>query len=220
MFVAIAPIAPSFPARTLDNGKGKTLSTTLSDAAALKLCATSSSTFGQDLARKATTYRLSPAQWFWVHKLAQEVIQAPVAAAPVQIAATMQPIQDLFAKAQTHLKYPKVTLDAGAYTVVLSLAGPRSKNAGGINVTDEGRFPNNRYFGRIDMQGAFFPGRTVPDEVTALLTLFAQDPIGVAAAYGKTTGNCAFCRKSLTDARSTSVGYGPHCAKNFSLPWG
>jgi len=34
------------------------------------------------------------------------------------------------------------------------------------------------------------------------------------------TGNCCFCRRELTDKRSTEVGYGPICADHFSLPWG
>lgn len=48
-------------------------------------------------------------------------------------------------------------------------------------------------------------------------TLLAADQ---AAAFGKTHGWCVFCSRDLTDERSLSVGYGPRCAQNQSLPWG
>tara|TARA_R110000803_G_scaffold107958_4_gene176150 strand:- start:4253 stop:5266 length:1014 start_codon:yes stop_codon:yes gene_type:complete len=48
---------------------------------------------------------------------------------------------------------------------------------------------------------------------------FRQDPIGVMTAMGKKTGNCCFCGRDLTDNRSTAHGYGPVCAKRYSLAW-
>ena len=55
--------------------------------------------------------------------------------------------------------------------------------------------------------------------VEADIDAFRQDPIGVMTAHGKKTGNCCFCGRDLTDHRSTAHGYGPICAKKFSLVW-
>lgn len=51
------------------------------------------------------------------------------------------------------------------------------------------------------------------------LEAFRLDPIGVMTAHGKKTGNCCFCGRDLTDHRSTAHGYGPICAKRYTLPW-
>ena len=51
------------------------------------------------------------------------------------------------------------------------------------------------------------------------IDLFRQDPIGVMTAHGKKSGNCCFCGRDLTDHRSTAHGYGPICAKRYTLPW-
>jgi Family of unknown function (DUF6011) len=41
-----------------------------------------------------------------------------------------------------------------------------------------------------------------------------------AAAFGKDTGHCCACARTLTDDRSVSVGYGPVCAAKYGWPWG
>jgi hypothetical protein len=49
---------------------------------------------------------------------------------------------------------------------------------------------------------------------------FNADPAGYSAARGKATGNCVYCRQTLSDNRSLSVGYGKTCANTYGLPWG
>jgi hypothetical protein len=41
-----------------------------------------------------------------------------------------------------------------------------------------------------------------------------------AAEYGRATGQCIVCCRSLTDDRSLEVGYGKTCAGNNGWPWG
>jgi len=104
--------------------------------------------------------------------------------------------------------------------IQLAKAGDRAKFPGTINVTDGGRYGDNQWFGRIHRDGKFEAGRDATDAITEVLQQFAADPAGYAAKYGRTTGNCCFCQKTLTDAKSTGVGYGPVCAKNYGLAWG
>lgn len=119
------------------------------------------------------------------------------------------------------LKYPKIRLRASnGVTVVLRRNGDKSKYPGTIAVTDDRPYGFNSYFGRIETNGSFVNGRDADVFIGDLLAKLAANPAEVASEYGKLTGSCCFCEKSLTDARSSAVGYGPVCADKFGLPWG
>ena len=161
---------------------------------------------------------LSQPQWDAIARIADD-IRNPKPKVVLDFAAIIA----LFTAAADHLKYPKVRLALRDLSeIVLSRAGQRARQPGTINVTNGGRFgePDNRWFGRIGTDGAFQRARDCTDEVAELLVRFSGDPAGVATAYGKLTGNCCFCGRSLSDARSTDMGYGPVCARNFGLVWG
>lgn len=122
-----------------------------------------------------------------------------------------------------NLKYPKIRLQhptQAAETVIVKLAGAKSKYNGQLMVTNDAGYgsSNNRYYGRIDNSGAIYSGRDLTPAIEALLEEFAADPVGVAQRYGKLTGNCMFCGKKLDDPISVAVGYGPVCAKKWHLP--
>ena len=180
-------------------------------------------TFAADTLRKwdRGTRSFSAKQNDWIQKLANAQAKAPAAVAqtPVDVAG----IVELFERAAKHLKHPKVRLQtAGGAPVVLSRAGNRSKTPGWINVTDGGRYGENRWYGKINPQtGAWeLPRSGVAQDVQNVVYELSEDPAGVAARYGKITGNCCFCVKSLTDERSLVEGYGPVCAEKWGLPWG
>jgi hypothetical protein len=118
------------------------------------------------------------------------------------------------------LKYPKIRLQTcDGSPVMLARAGDKSRYTGQIMVTDGRPFGANTYYGRVDTNGVFFPAAP-SSGVRDLLMRLSADPAGVAAEYGRLTGNCCFCGLRLTDARSTAVGYGPICADKFGLGWG
>lgn len=159
---------------------------------------------------------LSEKQWFWAVKIATE-IENPTIVVTLAFA-SMIALFDIAAKA---LKFPKVRLQTESGELVcLGRSSNRSKAPGTITVTDGGPYGGNRYYGRVELDGTYKPTRRATPEIIDLLVRFSKNPAGVAAEYGKLTGNCCFCRHGLTDERSTSVGYGPVCAKNYSLPWG
>ncbi len=75
-------------------------------------------------------------------------------------------------------------------------------------------------YGIIDSNaGTFTYNGLCPDEVVHFVRRVAEDPEAAAVENGMLTGNCVFCAAGLTDHRSTSVGYGPICAKRYALPW-
>jgi len=172
----------------------------------------------QRMTDKLTVSRL---QWYWAVKIAGESLQPKEA--PVEI--DMTQTKAFFDNAiSTNLRNPSVHLMPGGVSVVIiKRVGNRTRNKANIGtlvVTDDGKYPDNRFYGRIGHDGMFRRTRKCNAAVTAAVQDFAADPAGVATSYGKLTGNCCFCRKALTDPRSTDVGYGKTCAGHWSLPWG
>jgi hypothetical protein len=175
--------------------------------------------FAQSLAGNLRTWgRLSDKQLQWVDTLTQRA-SAPAPAPTQQV--NVQKIQDLFALAAQKLRRVKVALQAASgQRVVFTKAGPTSKYAGQILITDGGPFGANKFFGRIDANGDFYATRTADQDVQGLVTEFADSPAETAGKYGRLTGGCSFCNHKLDDNRSLQVGYGPVCAKRFGLVWG
>lgn len=130
-------------------------------------------------------------------------------------------IHELFSySVSQRLKYPRVRLlAADGQIVILQRAGSKSRYPGHIQIVDEGRYPHNRYFGRIDTDGVLHESRQMTDAVRELIERFAANPREEAFAYGQLTGRCCFCDAPLSDARSLTHGYGPICAIHWGLPW-
>lgn len=52
-------------------------------------------------------------------------------------------------------------------------------------------------------------------DAPAMLAEIEADPKAAAIAYGKATGNCCICSKTLTNPESIAAGIGPVCAGKF-----
>jgi hypothetical protein len=181
-----------------------------------------------------TKNSLSDKQWFWVVKLANEITQhdqaapdAPIEQAqpPTVVVGDFSGVIQLFKTAQQHLKWPKIRLQLpDGRPLVLALAGHGSKVPGTVIITDGKSFGTNIWYGRVMSDGVWEKSHSVDAEtqdlLSTLLIKLAKAPARVAATYGKLTGNCCFCTSTLSDKRSTEVGYGPVCAKRWGQPWG
>jgi hypothetical protein len=74
--------------------------------------------------------------------------------------------------------------------------------------------------GQIERTPAIFrPRNHTPDDVLIVMESFRTDPLGTIVRLGKSTGRCSFCNSPLSDRRSRAHGYGPVCAKHYSLAW-
>ena len=93
----------------------------------------------------------------------------------------------------------------------ISIAGPQSRNAGAIYVKASGE-----YQGKI-MGGKFMPARDCNDDTPQNLLAIAADPRGAAIDYGRETGQCACCGRTLTNKVSIDLGIGPICADKWGL---
>lgn len=127
----------------------------------------------------------------------------------------------VFERVKKQIKRPSVQIEG----LLLKVASSYSKTPGHVQVSNGASFgsADNRYYGRIDPTGAFYPTRDCPEEVKRTLQRWDEDTAEMArdvAAYGHETGSCSFCGLELTDPRSVTVGYGPVCAEKWGLSWG
>ena len=176
--------------------------------------------FARSLVTNFNKYgRLSDRQMYFVEQIVARAENPVVAQPAVQLSVTA--IQEMFEKAAQKLKRIKVTLkDSAGQKVVFKKAGPASKYAGQIMISDGGAFGAALFFGRIQEDGGFVATSKATPSVVSLIKEFAADPEDTAGKYGRLTGGCCFCSKPLDDQRSLAVGYGPVCAKHFGLKWG
>lgn len=191
---------------------GETVETAMTVQEARAALVNSTSQFAQDMRAKLNP---SPAQLFWLMKLAVEATtpQAPKAPTATYDCAS---IFAMFTKAAESLKHPAIHIaDTEGHEVKMTLAKPESKNAGFIYVK-----VGADYAGKISPQGQFYAVSTCPQTLPAFLAKFAARPEEMAALHGKTTGCCCFCNRTLTTEESKAVGYGPVCAEKFGLAWG
>lgn len=127
----------------------------------------------------------------------------------------------LFKTASANLKYPKIRLQVDGQAIVLSVAGERSKAPGSVNVAGEGAWGDRPWYGRVSPEGKFDRSRSLTPDFAALLIPVLQElssnPVAAVQRYGKLTGSCMFCGKTLSDDRSKAAGFGETCAKHFGL---
>ncbi len=156
--------------------------------------------------------RLSPNMRAWLHILASWA-QSPREATP---SASFPRTRAMLVSARdAGKKFPKIKLlDSSGQPIVLAL-----NRAGKVNVTDGGGYHEGIWFGAIQLDSAWRPGRDAGSVLEVLVAL-EQDPERVAAQHGVATGSCCFCARKLTTKESRSVGYGPVCADRFGLAWG
>ena len=125
----------------------------------------------------------------------------------------------MFDSALKHkLKYPKISLQFDDGTP-LRLAYSSKHNAVFASRNGYG----SESYGKIKRDGDiqyYTKDQKVRDAFLAIIQKFAADPAKVAADYGKLTHNCCYCSKGLDTPESLAQGYGPVCAKHYSLPWG
>lgn len=103
------------------------------------------------------------------------------------------------------LRSPRITIGG----VVISPAGATSKNPGALYVKDAGT-----YLGKVQ-GGRFFASRECGKDQEQKVLSFIADPKAAAIAYGKETGICCVCARTLTNPTSIEAGIGPICAEQW-----
>ena len=155
---------------------------------------------------------LSDKQWAIVERIVTARCETPINFANEEVEA----LYNFFFTARESIKYPKITItmDNGE-TLRIKMSGERSKQPDILQLEVAGA-----WVGRILPDGRLDKARSADWETVAswLSDLLADTPEFVAS-HGKSTGNCVFCHKPLTDDRSVANGYGKKCASNYGLEW-
>lgn len=111
-------------------------------------------------------------------------------------------IETLFKTAKGNgLKRPKFVTDR----LVISPAPETGANAGALYVKCDGA-----YAGKI-VSGKLQPVRSAPADILTLVREIAEAPLESAKRYGRATGICCCCGRTLTDPASIEAGIGPIC---------
>lgn len=125
----------------------------------------------------------------------------------------------LFDKAAESIKYPKLQFLVDGITVKARRAGDRSKNPGCVfldNGVKDFYSPDRKYFGKIDRDGEFTPGKDCPEGVVEMLRALNADPDGTLRDHGKASGSCSACGRELTEKKSVELGIGPVCRQRWT----
>lgn len=178
--------------------------------------------FGQSLVTQYSQKKsLSDKQWLWVGKLTERANgkKEPKPEDAINLAGLVK----LLTRAKEHLLYPRIVIGDGTGMVLrLSIAGDKSQYTGAIQIKEDG---TKAWMGRVNTDGSLVTSRYFNESfdkprLELLLRSIGDNPEKAAREWGHKSGQCCFCNKTLTDERSTHVGYGPVCAKNFKLEWG
>ena len=149
-------------------------------------------------------------------------VPAPAAVQPQTIPTTelgdFTAVYEMFASAAKTNKFPKITIEADGFEFYLYVSGPQAKISGVINVKSKGY--GGTWYGRITEAGTWTHRDNVDERMADALSKLQMDPVAALTTFGKLSGRCCFCNIELTDEKSTSMGYGPICAKKWMLPWG
>jgi hypothetical protein len=144
---------------------------------------------------------LSTAQQLWLLKLAHDA-SAPRAAGPyLALVETVTAMQSQ-AKGRVQLRLREgVTLKAVT-------KGP---NQGALYL-----YRGGEYCGKVTPEGVCYS--PIHPTIQPVLTEATADPVAAAQAYGRDTGSCACCGRTLTDPVSIWAAIGPVCLERLAGP--
>tara|TARA_R110000772_G_scaffold10768_15_gene34147 strand:+ start:2516 stop:3127 length:612 start_codon:yes stop_codon:yes gene_type:complete len=166
-----------------------------------------------------TKGRLSPKQITWAIKLSTEA--AHKEADPMAFEDEDEDdgdfIEVLTFMTEVGLTKARLTFVHGAKKVTFSRSPAHGKNPNHIYVKVEGD-----YVGKITPTGHFVGpySWSFPYATSIMYDMVAAGVSEYILAYGKHSGICACCGRTLTDERSLTAGVGPVCAKHWNIIWG
>ena len=185
----------------------KTAATVRGPAYDKAVAAAQFSSFGKSLLSQIESGKtLSPRQIECLNDILakRDAMQSAKKAPAMEV--NLSPIHAMFEKAQA------AGLSRLAYRaegLTLSLAKAASANPGAIYVK-----AGDDYLGKV-IENKFLATNAATNEHKRLLNVIAENPVGVARAYGKRTGICSCCGRELTDPVSIENGIGPICESKW-----
>lgn len=158
---------------------------------------------------------LSPRQWPYVQTLFDKATKQETPAPVAEEIGNMFSIVELFDNAKGNgIQFPKIRFGHEDHDIILSMAGAYASQPGTINVVCD-----EVWLGRVTRDGYYFksPRDEAPFNVAEVLTNLAKNPLNEMKAYGRRTGVCCLCSRTLTNATSIAAGIGPICVNKWCL---
>lgn len=154
--------------------------------------------------------RFSDTQKLWLLKLAAD-LQQPQQAQAQGTPSRFQPLVDAVARMQQGRKSRVILRLQGLQIKACTTGG----NVGGVYLTR-----GETYLGKITPAGRLVLSGALGEQGTICLERqlidAAQDPQAAAIEYGKASGSCACCGRTLSDPVSIWGGIGPICLEKLA----
>lgn len=142
---------------------------------------------------------LSPSQWYWFYKLANDSI------APEEI--TLHSDVEAFVRISGIIRFAWEQMKNEELRTLGTLKLIAEKDR--IKVTCGGWYQG-------EIRGdKYYPKKKTPI-VAAQLILFSADPMAVMETFGRETGICCICGRLLENPESVARGIGPICAEKYA----
>lgn len=158
---------------------------------------------------------MSESQVSWVYKLAQDAMDAKMPQ-PEKITQDVSNILGSLVQANTQgVKRPVLRLRSESGAKVNIKYMTKGRNTGGAWVT-----VNGELMGKIDDQGQFDCYEKDEESKSEWMSWMSEvnsDVHSAMAQYGKETGSCGCCGRTLTDPISVRLGIGPICLDRYGL---
>ena len=100
-----------------------------------------------------------------------------------------------------------------ALGLIISRAPDHGRNAGALYIKTDG----DEYQGKITAEDKFYAVSSADSTTSESLKVIAADPADAAVKYGRLTGDCSCCGRTLTNKLSIERGIGPICADRMGL---
>lgn len=165
---------------------GEELEVDITEQEAIAIVEKLSSEFAKSIVQQAKTKGLTPAQAFWLYKLAKENKQLE----PILLLTNLQE----FCSKANELTFDTFTLTTYRNEIVIR-RGPIT-------------------WGRI-VENKFFPTAKCPEDVKLAMYVMSSDPMKYLQESGRRTGRCCVCGLTLTNPTSIELGIGPICREKF-----
>lgn len=167
----------------------------------------------------------SEKQAYWANKLAEQYdpqtkldLQEDYKTSTRSKAKDLTELNNWFDNAGKKLKYPTISLSINGFDFQIKRT-KTGKYPGSFTLTEK---KEDAFLGWVKVNGEVIPygkNEDMSDILIDTMNSLADDPLTFVKEYGRKTGCCCFCGSKLENEGSTEVGYGPHCAKVWNLPW-